>query len=184
MGLCGGGRSAKKHKKRATHALASLPPTRPVAPHPSLSLLADCADAASRLAVGPCAALVPVFNAHAGELAAFTSATPCPSLKARVDAWLPAGLATGACCEVVRAFAADGCVCDPAVADLLTGLRVLPPGTPPGPTIAGAVALVQAGPCSAAAYGGALLEACSGSVGCGPDLASVWDAAVGGPAGA
>lgn len=150
----------------------------------SPSTSADCADAASRLAVGPCAALVPVFNAHARELSTLSTATPCPDLKARVDAWLPAGLATGACCETVRAFAADGCVCDAAVAEMLVGLRILPPGTLPEPTIAGAVALVQAGPCSAAAYGGPLVEACTGSVGCGPELVAVWEAAVRGPAGA
>jgi len=162
--------------------------------HPASSLLshltpspfypADCADAASKLAAGPCAALVPVFREHARELAAFTAATPCGLLKTKVASWLPAGLSTGACCDVVRSVAADGCVCDPGVGELLAGLRVLPPGTPPEPTISGAVALIQAGPCSAAAYGGPLLEACGGSVGCGPELASVWDAAVAGPAGA
>lgn len=146
---------------------------------------ADCADAAGRLASGPCAALVPVFQAHARELASFGGGgTPCARLKAQVDAWLPSDLSTAACCESVRAFAADGCVCDPVVADMLLGLKVLPAGAPAEPTIAGAVALVQAGPCSAAANGGPLLEMCSGSLGCGPELVAVWDAAAAGPAGA
>jgi hypothetical protein len=106
-------------------------------------------------------------------------------MKSQVEAWLPSDLSTAACCEAVRVFAAESCVCDPVVAELLLGLKVLPPGSRAEPTIAGAVQLVQAGPCSAAVNGGPLLEACTGSLGCGPELVAAWDAqAAGGPAGA
>lgn len=187
LGSQGCVRAAEKscREKSIGGACLSLDPRPP--PHsPITPPLADCADAAGRLASGPCAALVPVFQGHARELADFGSGTTCSVLKKQVDSWLPADLSTAACCESVRAFAADGCVCDPVVAEMLLGMRVLPPGSSAEPTIAGAVALVQAGPCSAAVNGGPILETCSGSLGCGPELVAVWDAAAasGQPAGA
>ena len=58
------------------------------------------------------------------------------------------------------------------VADMLAGLRVLPAGADAALTLSGIANLMQASSCTTAANGGPMMNACTGSAGCGAAAAS------------
>ena len=55
---------------------------------------------------------------------------------------------------------------------MLAGLRVLPAGADAALTLSGIANLMQASSCTTAANGGPMMNACTGSAGCGAAAAS------------
>lgn len=141
-------------------SLLQLPPTRPQNPN---QLTVDCGALVTSLARGPCAVLKPVLHGQYGQPSAYSTAD-CSQLTGEVERL---GLSlSDTCCTDARAFVETGCSCSPDVQDLLVGLRVLPAGADPVATIDGLVKLMQGSRCGGAAFGGPVVNPCSGSAGC------------------
>ena len=132
-------------------------PTPPPPPFHS----GDCAAEATKISRGSCSAFRPLL----GVAAAYGTANDCGTLTAALDKYVATDL-SDACCRDARAFVTSGCACAPEVADLLTGLRVLPAGTDAAMALSGIVNLLQASKCASTAGGGPILNSCTGSAGC------------------
>ena len=91
--------------------------------------------------------------------------TTCAAVTAGVAAAFTPFPTRPACCDAARAFAVNGCVCDPAVVDMTEGMGRLPRGTDVPLFMAGVMHLTQASECAWAAYGGPILDACSSDLG-------------------
>jgi len=107
--------------------------------------------------------------------------TACPAIAASVEKIFGPHPTRPACCDAARAFAVNGCVCDPTVVEMTEGLNQLPKGVS-GRTeqfMRGIMSLTQGSDCSTAPFGGPILDACSGDVGpCGGPASEVVVAAV------
>ncbi len=93
--------------------------------------------------------------------------TTCPVVAAGVDRIFGPHPTRPACCDAARAFAVNGCVCDPTVVEMTEGLNQMPKGVA-GRTeqfMRGIMSLTQASDCAHAEYGGPILDPCSGGVG-------------------
>ena len=136
---------------------------------PSLPLLpVDCATEATKLARASCAPLRGIFFERGGGAAVYGSATECSQLNGALDKMLQGADIPAGCCKDARVFASAGCPCSPEVAELITGLRVLPPGVDASLTVSGIINLLQASKCATDAFGGPILNSCTSSTGCAP----------------
>ena len=149
----------------AALVLALTTPT----PTPTTSFFAaaqkDCGSVVLSMQTA-CASLQPVFFSAGLPSVPYAAATDCAVLAAGAAALLPPASLSPACCEATRQFAAIGCACDADVETLLVGLGLLPAGAPAGDVVRGIINLAQASACATEAWGGSMLEACTGSVGC------------------
>lgn len=144
-----------------------LPTTFPLAPR-----TVDCAQEATKLARGSCSPLRGIFFERGGGAAAYGAATDCATLNGALDKMLQGADIPAGCCKDARVFAAAGCPCSPEVAELITGLRVLPPGVDAALTVSGIINLLQASKCASEPFGGPIMNSCTSSTGCAPGLVS------------
>lgn len=101
-----------------------------------------------------------------GVAADYGRASDCKSLTDAIDKYVGAGSVSEACCRDARAFVTAGCACDSSVVDLAASLRVLPEGADPALALSGIVNILQASRCASTAFGGPILNSCTGSAGC------------------
>ena len=142
-----------------------------------LVLLATAALAAAPAAAEECAVLTMTLSNACAEvseglwtgdllpLKVGAATTTCAAVAAGVAKAFTPFATRPACCDAARAFAVNGCVCDPAVADMTEGMGRLPRGTDIPTFMAGVMHLTQASDCARAAFGGPILDACTGGVG-------------------
>ena len=155
-------RCRKLTSSSSTLSLSLSLPSLSLSPQKT-SFTVDCGALVTSLARGPCAVLKPVLHGQYGQPSAYATAD-CTQLTGEVERL---GLTlSDTCCTDARAFVDTGCACSPDVQDLLVGLRVLPAGADPVATINGIVNLMQGSRCSGAAFGGPVVNPCSGSAGC------------------
>lgn len=121
----------------------------------------SCSEEAAAIQSGSCWSLFNVIN----PIAINYAGASCPTVNGKITALLAAGVrVTDACCTQLRSFLANGCACD---ADVYTIATLTGYTADQAPTVlSGTAALAQASPCSAAKYGGPLVDQCTGSTGC------------------